>query len=152
MSLLDTLTTKKESKMQYPISFIYDEIKNEFVVTAPDLPGCSANCHSMENGFYEMKLAIEDHLSILAEYGEKIPSAQKIEIHQKKLSNKFTDVIWAIIDIDITPYLGKSHKINVTLPELLIKQIDDRVSKSETHKTRSGFIATACLTLLQKNT
>jgi len=55
-----------------------------------------------------------------------------------------------VIDIDILPYMGKSHKINVTLPELLIKQIDDRVSKSEKYKTRSGFIAIACSILLQK--
>lgn len=136
--------------MQYPISFIHDEFDNEFTVTAPDLPGCSINSNSIENGFYEIKLAIEDHLTILAEYGEKIPNAQKIEVHQKSFANNANNIIWAIIDIDITPYLGKSHKINVTLPELLIKQIDDRVSKSDSHKTRSGFIATACLTLLQK--
>ncbi len=46
----------------------------------------------------------------------------------------------AIVDIDITAYLGKSHKINVTLPELLIKQIDERVSKSSAYKTRSGLL------------
>ena len=136
--------------MQYPISFIQNEVTNKFTVTAPDLPGCCIECDSIESGFYEIKLAIEDHLSILAEYGEKISSAQKIEVHQKNMMNKSDNIIWAIIDIDITPYLGKSHKINVTLPELLIKQIDDRVSKSEQHKTRSGFIATACLTLLEK--
>lgn len=137
--------------MQYPISFIFDEIKNIFTVTAPDLPGCHANCNSMEDGFYEMKLAIEDHLSILAEYGEKIPYAKKIEVHQKSLNNKVTDVIWAIIDIDITPYLGKSHKINVTLPELLIKKIDNKVNVSEAYKTRSHFIAEACLKELKEN-
>jgi hypothetical protein len=32
----------------------------------------------------------------------------------------------------------------------LIKQIDNRVSKSSTYKTRSGFIASACITELNK--
>jgi len=62
----------------------------------------------------------------------------------------YAQAFWAIIDIDITAYLGKSHKINVTLPELLIKQVDERVSKSAAYKTRSGFIASACLIQLAK--
>ena len=82
----------------------------------------------------------------MAEYGEPIPRATSIE----KQRGNFPQAIWGIIDIDITPYLGKSHKINVTLPELLIQQIDDRVSKSEEYKTRSGFIAGACLVELSK--
>jgi hypothetical protein len=61
------------------------------------------------------------------------------------------NVIWAILDIDIIPYLGKSQKINVTLPELLIKKIDARVNKSADHKTRSGFIASVCLNELSKD-
>ena len=64
--------------------------------------------------------------------------------------HSYAQAFWAIVDIDITAYLGKSHKINVTLPELLITQIDERVSKSSAYKTRSGFIASACLVELGK--
>lgn len=132
--------------MNYPIGFIYNEENSEYTVIVPDIAGCQTTCLSIDNGLYDIRIAIEDHLKILAEYGETIPKSKKIETHQQNVNN----VIWAIIDIDITPYLGKSHKINVTLPELLIKQIDDRVSKSEEHKTRSGFIAAACLNLLHQ--
>lgn len=132
--------------MKYPILFSSLENENNYQVIVPDIPGCKINCSSMEAGFDEIKMAIEDHLTILAEYGEAIPNGKKIDVHQ----SNFKQGVWGIIDIDITPYLGRSHKINVTLPELLIKQIDDRVSKSQEHKTRSGFIAAACLSLLQK--
>ena len=130
--------------MNYPIFF--KEHQGRYQIQIPDLNGCDLMCDSIDEGYTLAKPFIADHLSILAEYGEQIPQAKSISFYQ----TKFQNVIWAVINIDITPYLGKSHKINVTLPELLIKQIDDRVNKSEDYKTRSGFIATACLNELAK--
>ena len=82
------------------------------------------------------------------EYGEQIPPAKSIEEHLR-LANQ-PAAIWAVLEFDIIPYMGKSHKINVTLPELLIKKIDDRVAKSTQYSTRSGFIASACIAELAK--
>lgn len=127
--------------MKYPIALKKILGSEQYKVTVPDLPGCECTASSIDNALQEIEKSMASHFSILAEYGEHIPHALTIEKHQVN----FTNVIWCLIDIDITPYLGKSHKINVTLPELLIKQIDDLVSKSEAHKTRSGFIASACL-------
>jgi len=128
-------------------STIYD-------VSVPDLPGCLLQAKTVDDGMDKITEAVQAHLSILAEYGEKIPNASSIETHRKSyaLENPYTfsQAFWAVINIDITPYLGKSHKINVTLPELLIAQIDGKVSKSVDYKTRSGFIANACLAELQK--
>ena len=109
--------------MKYPILFSPLENENSYQVSVPDLPGCQVKSRSLSVGFDEIKIAIEDHLTILAEYGEAIPNGKNIDEHQLNFKNG----VWAIIEIDITPYLGRSHKINVTLPELLIKQIDDRV-------------------------
>lgn len=132
--------------MKYAIHLQQDENNLHYQVNVPDLPGCSTTSKTIDLAIEDIKKVVEQHLSILAEYGEKIPTAAGIEQHQKRLPVG----IWALVDIDISPYLGKSHKINVTLPELLIKQIDDRVSKSEHYKTRSGFIAAACLAQLEK--
>ena len=73
----------------------------------PDLAGCEASCHDIDEGFDIATKAITDYLSILAEYGEAIPNASLVSQHQSRIEN----VIWAVINIDITPYLGKSHKI-----------------------------------------
>ena len=135
--------------MKYPVTAFQAIDTQEFTFSLPDLPGCQVKSLSIDKGLELLKEAMAAHLNILAEYGEKIPQARSIDEHKNKVEN-LSCVLWAIIDFDITPYLGKSHKINVTLPELLIKQIDDRVSKSEEHKTRSGFIASACMKLLQK--
>lgn len=132
--------------MKYPIALKKIIATTHYKVSVPDLPGCECNAESIDLALELIKENIAAHLTILAEYGEHIPHASSIEQHQDNISN----VIWGVVDIDITPYLGKSHKINVTLPELLIKQIDDRVNKSPLYKTRSGFIAMACINELAK--
>jgi len=135
--------------MKYPVLISQIEEKSQWQMEMPDLPGCKLIEETMDLLFDKAEQAIADHLSILTEYGEAIPHASTIDFHRSNRDKN--DVIWAIIDFDIVPYLGKSHKINVTLPELLIKQIDDRVSKSEQYKTRSGFIASACIKQLTKS-
>ncbi|WP_286267583.1 type II toxin-antitoxin system HicB family antitoxin [Thalassotalea atypica] len=127
--------------MFYPVVLRFDSEQNHYQISVPDLPGCDEICQTIDNGLHQVKFTIANHLSILAEYGEAIPQAKEVGFWQQQQPTG----IWALVEIDITPYLGKSHKINVTLPELLIKQIDDRVSKSDNYKTRSGFIATACI-------
>ncbi|GAA6204295.1 MULTISPECIES: type II toxin-antitoxin system HicB family antitoxin [Thalassotalea] len=130
--------------MKYPIALKKIIGSEHYKVSVPDLPGCECHATTIDQALIDIEKSMASHFSILAEYGESIPHASTIEKHQESINQ----VIWCLVDIDITPYLGKSHKINVTLPELLIKQIDDRVSKSEAHKTRSGFIASACLQAL----
>ena len=140
--------------MKYAIIFSSDKNGDVYQVSVPDLPGCATNANSIDLGLEKITQSIKSHLAILAEYGEKIPSALSVDSHRQQYCiehpHTHSQVFWAIVDIDITAYLGKSHKINVTLPELLIKQIDERVSKSPAYKTRSGFIASACLVELRK--
>lgn len=136
--------------MNYPLLITTDKITNNFLVTVPDLPGCQLSTGSVSEGIEKIENVVTEHLSILAEYGEEIPPAKSIDYHMKNCD--VDSPIWAVLNVDIVPFLGKSHKINVTLPELLIKKIDDRVNKSPAYKTRSGFIAAACLIELNKNT
>jgi predicted RNase H-like HicB family nuclease len=140
--------------MKYAVVFFYEEKNSNYQVSVPDLPGCAIIANTIDLGMDDVIKEIKSHLAILAEYGEKVPNAKALESHRKEymLDNPhtFSQAFWAIVNIDITPYLGKSHKINVTLPELLIAQIDDKVSKSSDYKTRSGFIASACFAELAK--
>jgi predicted RNase H-like HicB family nuclease len=140
--------------MKYAVVFTQGEKNSDYQVSVPDLPGCAISAKTIDIGMEEVTKAIKSHLAILAEYGEKVPNAKGLDFHRKNyiLENPhtFSQAFWAIVSIDITPYLGKSHKINVTLPELLIAQIDDKVSKSSDYKTRSGFIASACFAELEK--
>ena len=51
---------------------------------------------------------------------------------------------WAVIDIDVEPFMGKSAKLNVTLPRLLTKKIDDQVkAHPDLYSNRSNFLQLA---------
>ena len=136
----------KDKAMKYPVLVLRNNDDKNYLLSVVDLPGCQVKAVTIDDGFLLLNAAMISHLNILVEYGEKVPHAKTIDEHM--LLSTAASPIWAMLDFDIIPYMGKSHKINVTLPELLIKQIDDRVAKSSNYKTRSGFIAIACLTEL----
>lgn len=75
--------------------------------------------------------------------GEAIPQAQEVDVHVN--NPDFAGGVWAVIDFDITPYLGKSVRFNATLPEHLLNRIDERVQKDHRYASRSGFLATAAV-------
>ena len=59
-------------------------------------------------------------------------------------------MIWAVVDVDVSRYLGKAEKINVTLPQRLIHQIDSRVAQDRRFKSRSAFLAAGAEALLKR--
>ncbi|WP_442805815.1 type II toxin-antitoxin system HicB family antitoxin [Testudinibacter sp. TR-2022] len=61
-----------------------------------------------------------------------------IEQHQQ--NTDFQDFILTFVEVDLSHLLGKSEKINVTLPSLLIKRIDQFVATHPEYKNRSQFL------------
>ncbi|MDL4862784.1 type II toxin-antitoxin system HicB family antitoxin [Halomonas elongata] len=128
--------------MHYPIAIEVGDEKHAYSVVVPDLPGCFSAGGTFDEAVTNAREAIDRHLEHLSEHGAPIPTATEIEQHLKGPGHK--DWVWATVEIDITPYLGKSHKINVTLPDLLIKRIDTTVSKQgDVYQSRSGFLSHA---------
>ena len=86
-------------------------------------------------------------IEILAEDGADIPLASQVS---NFLDNEdFKGFIWAIVDIDLSRYLGKAEKVNVTLPSRLIHLIDDKVGKDKPYKSRSALLAAGAEKILQ---
>lgn len=134
--------------MYYPIAIEPGDDATAFGVVVPDIPGCFSAGDSFDDAMANVREAIELHLECLAEDGQPIPTATEVSKH---LHNpEYTGWIWAAIEVDINPYLGKSHKINVTLPELLIQRIDRMVGQQPSYTSRSGFLATAALHELER--
>lgn len=51
---------------------------------------------------------------------------------------------WFIIDVDLSEFEGKQQRINIALPDTLIKRIDTRVKESSgQYRDRSHFLAEA---------
>ncbi|HFK9536815.1 type II toxin-antitoxin system HicB family antitoxin [Acinetobacter baumannii] len=133
--------------MYYSVAVEKGDENNAFGVTVPDIPDCFSAGDTFEEALQNVKEAIAGHLELLAEAGEEIPLASN--------ASKFIDLkeyqgyIWAVVDIDVSRYLGKSEKINVTLPSRLIHMIDDKVKSDSRFKSRSAFLAAGAEQLLR---
>lgn len=123
--------------MLYPIAI--EKGDTSFGVQVPDIPGCFSGGDNIQEAIESTKEAIYAHLELLLEDGEELPVATTVENHMD--DPDFQGLTWALVDIDITQLLGKSEKINVTLPSLLIRKIDQYVSQHKEYGSRSGFLA-----------
>ncbi|QJP06332.1 type II toxin-antitoxin system HicB family antitoxin [Pseudomonas multiresinivorans] len=128
--------------MKFPV-VLHKDPDSDYGVTLPDVSGCfSAGC-TVDEALDNAKEALALHFEGLVADGEELPQPQAIDQH---LNNPdYAGGVWAVIEFDVTPYLGKAVRFNATLPEHLLQRIDDRVSKDQRYSSRSGFLATAAL-------
>lgn len=128
--------------MEYPV-VIHHEEGSAFGVTVPDIPGCFSAGETMTEALHNAKEAINGHLELLAEDDEEIPQATEVDAYLGV--EEYTDGIWAIVDVDITPYLGNTVRINVTLPEMVLNKIDEYVAHHSEYASRSAFLSAVSL-------
>ncbi|NNB30536.1 type II toxin-antitoxin system HicB family antitoxin [Pseudomonas fragi] len=134
--------------MLYPIAIRPGDEQHAWGVEVPDIPGCFSAGENLDDAMAMAREAIEGHLEILAEDCSRIPVATPVSAH---VSNpEYEGCIWALVDIDITRYLGKAEKLNITLPANLLNRIDEYVKHHPEQKSRSGFLASAALKVLQQ--
>jgi predicted RNase H-like HicB family nuclease len=124
--------------MKYPV-VIHKESNTDFGVIVPDIPGCFTAGESIEEAIAMAQEAIECHLEGLLIDNEPIPVSTSIESHQK--DNKYSNGVWAIVEIDVSKLSVRSKRVNVTLPERLLSTIDQYAKKHG--ETRSGLLAQA---------
>jgi predicted RNase H-like HicB family nuclease len=127
--------------VQYPI-VVHKELDSDYGVIVPDIPGCFSAGSSMEEALENAKEAIACHIEGLLMDDESIPTSLLIEKH---LHNpEYQGGIWAMVDVDISQLTGKAKRVNITLPERILRQIDN-FAKSHRLKNRSAFLAEAAL-------
>jgi predicted RNase H-like HicB family nuclease len=130
--------------MKYPV-VIHHDPGTAYGVTVPDIPGCFSAGETIDEALTNTQEAICGHLELLAEEGETAPTASNIEAMHT--NPDYAGGIWAYVDIDITPFMGKSEKVNVTLPAFLIRKIDAAVAAGK-GKNRSAFLAESAMRAL----
>lgn len=133
--------------MFYPIAISPGDEQHAWGVEVPDIPGCFSAGDDLDDAMAMAREAIEGHLEILAEDNAKIPVASKVNAHVA--NPEYQGCIWAVVEIDITKYLGKAEKLNITLPGYLLNRIDEYVKHHPEEKSRSGFLASAALKVSQ---
>ena len=133
--------------MLYPVAIEKGSDTEAFGVQVPDIAGCFSAGDTFEEALENVKQAIAGHLEILAEDGEDIPLASSIDRFMN--AEDYKGLIWAIVDVDVSRYLGKAKKINVTLPSRLIQLIDERLKHDPRFASRSALLAEGAENLLR---
>lgn len=118
----------------------------KYGVTVPDLPGCYSAGDTLDEALEMAREAIDLHCEGHAEEGMIIPTARPLSEH--KADPLLSDAIWAIIDVDVEKYLSKPVRLNISLPEGLVRSIDSYAQAH--HLTRSGFLAKAAQEAMMK--
>jgi predicted RNase H-like HicB family nuclease len=118
----------------------------KYGVTVLDLPGCFAAGDSMDEAIEDARSAIDAHVELLIEGGEGLPEVKSIERYVN--GPEFKDAVLAVIDVPVERYFGPAEKINITVPALTLKRIDEFAAQNG--ESRSGFLVQAAEQAMRK--
>jgi predicted RNase H-like HicB family nuclease len=117
----------------------------KYGVTIPDLPGCFSAGETLDDALAMAREAIDLHCEGLSEEGLNIPTARLLAEH--RADPLLADALWAFVDVDVEKYLSRPIRLNISLPEGLVRSIDEYAQAH--HLTRSGFLAKAAQQAMQ---
>lgn len=133
--------------MRYPVVIHKDEL-SDFGVSVPDIPGCYSAGSTYNEALINATEAIECHLEGLLMDNESLPVATTID--QWVNDEAFQGGVWAFIDIDLSQISGKAKRVNITMPERILRLID-LYAKNHAIKNRSSFLADAALSYIESH-
>ncbi|MDE9545441.1 type II toxin-antitoxin system HicB family antitoxin [Xenorhabdus bovienii] len=124
--------------MRYPI-YLHQADDGSFSGFVPDVVGCYFSGDTIDDAIVDASNALDTYFEHLSEKGQRPVEAKTVADH---LNNEdCVDGIWAYVDIDLTKYEGRTIKLNITLPQILLIKIDDYVASHREYHSRSGFLA-----------
>ena len=128
--------------MQYPICIEWSDENTAIGIQIPDIPGAATAGDTFEEAYAAAIEVAHTMLEEIASSGQAIPMPRSAAMHRN--IPDFAGMGWGMLELDITPYLGKTEKVNVTLPGFVIQQID-RYVRDHNLKSRSSFLADAAM-------
>ena len=126
--------------MRFPI-VIHKDSDSDYGVTVPDMPGCFTAGTTTDEALTNAIEAIECHIEGLMIDGEPVPSPRSVEFY--RTNKTFRGGVWALVDVDVSKLSGKAKRVNITLPERLLVQIDSFAARQG--GSRSGLLANAAM-------
>lgn len=114
---------------------------SDFGVEFLDLPGCFSAGSTLEEAKAMAAEALRLHLDGLQEDGVEPPEASDLDAIERKLRGKRGDDFYALVEIEAQPEESRVVRVNITIEERLLREIDS--AASEGGMSRSGFLADA---------
>jgi predicted RNase H-like HicB family nuclease len=124
------------------IGLIHKDADSDFGVSFPDFPGVITAGTTLDDARAMAEEALALHVEGLAEDGEAIPSPSTLEDVMAVSENRSGVAILVFVKTD----QSKAVRVNVTLPEDVLAQID-RYAQAHGF-TRSGLLAQAARKLM----
>ena len=123
--------------MRNYIGLIHKDADSDYGVSFPDFPGVVTAGTDLDDARRMAEEALALHVEGMIEDGEAIPEPSSLETVMADSDNK--DGVAVLIPLKAES--KKSVRLNITLPEEVLKEID---AFAEAHGfTRSGFLALA---------
>ena len=138
----------QEHPMQYPIAIEWGDESTAIGIQIPDIPGAATAGDTFEDAYNAAIEIAHILLEEMASQGQAVPIPSSARTHRGHPD--YADMGWGMLEIDITPYMGKTEKVNVTLPGYVIQRID-RYVREHNVKSRSSFLADAAMEKLVRH-
>ena len=130
--------------MRQYIGLIHKEAASDYGVSFPDFPGAITAGTSLDDARAMAEEALTFHIEGLAADGEAIPEPSSLEQIMSDPQNRDGVAILVTVRTEAR----KAVRVNVTLPEDILAQID---RYAEAHGfTRSGFLARAAQRVMKE--
>jgi predicted RNase H-like HicB family nuclease len=131
--------------MRQYIALIHKDADSDYGVSFPDFPGVVTAGRTLDEARALAEEALAFHIEGLIEDEEAIPAPSSLEAVMKDLGNR--DGVAILVAAKAKS--GKAVRVNITLPEDVLAEID---RYAEDHGfTRSGFLTQAAKRALQES-
>ena len=120
------------------IAIVHKDPKSDFGVSFPDFPGCITAGSSIDEAKDMAHDALSLHIKGMMEDGENIPTPSKLEDIMD--DSDYADAA-AIIIVAVSEAKPRSVRVNITVPEDMLRKIDEVAKKRG--MSRSSFLVHA---------
>jgi len=124
------------------IAIVHKDPKSDFGVSFPDFPGCITAGKNIDKAKDMAQEALTLHIQGMIEDGDKLPVPSKLE----EIMADFADAA-AYLVVDVPDSKPRTVRVNITVPEMTLKQIDAAAKKRG--MSRSSFLVHAAQNAIQ---
>ena len=120
------------------IAVVHKDPKSDFGVSFPDFPGCITAGSSIDEAKDMAHDALDLHIKGMLEDGENIPAPSNLE--DIMADPDYSDAV-AILVVTVSEEKPRSVRVNITVPEDMLRKIDAVAKKRG--MSRSSFLVHA---------
>jgi predicted RNase H-like HicB family nuclease len=132
--------------MRSYIGLIHKEADSDYGVSFPDFPGAVTAGEDLDDARAMAEDVLALHIEGMVADGKAIPEPSSLEEVMADAENRHAVAIL----VPVKTELRKSVRVNVTMPEELLTEIDQFANAHG--YTRSGFLATAATEAMKRRT